>query len=127
VEFKQPQAIYMQIADYISEKILRGDWMVDSKIPSIRELAVEIEVNPNTVAKAYDYLEVKHIIYTQRGIGYFVAKGADDIIIGQKKERFFQEDMPEFFKALQFLRIDINDFGKFYKEFARAQQYKEKL
>ena len=57
MEFLQNQAIYQQIADYICERILQQDWRIGEKIPSIREMAVKIEVNPNTVAKTYSYLE----------------------------------------------------------------------
>lgn len=126
MEFKQQQAIYLQIADYICDKVLSREWIIDSKIPSIRELAIEVEVNPNTVAKAYDYLEAQHIIYTQRGIGYFVAKNADKVILSNKKDRFFNEDLSALFKTMQLLQIDIEDIKNLHRKFNQQQTLRNK-
>ncbi|HRN58369.1 MAG TPA: GntR family transcriptional regulator, partial [Agriterribacter sp.] len=49
MQFKDSQSIYLQIADYVCEKILLGEWKAEQRIPSVRELAVQLEVNPNTV------------------------------------------------------------------------------
>ena len=51
------QAIYLQIADYVCEKVLLKEWLAEDKIPSVRELAVQLEVNPNTVARTYEFLK----------------------------------------------------------------------
>jgi GntR family transcriptional regulator len=114
VEFKQQQAIYLQIADYICEKILNKEWLVDEKILSIRELAIDVAVNPNTVVRAYDYLEEQGIIYKQRGIGYFVAKDAIVKIIHLKKEYFFREDLPWLFKSMRLLGISFEELQAMY-------------
>jgi DNA-binding transcriptional regulator YhcF (GntR family) len=57
------QAIYLQIADHICEKNLLAAWQAEEKIPSVRDLAVQLEVNPNTVARTYDFLKQRDIIY----------------------------------------------------------------
>lgn len=106
MEFKQQQAIYVQIADYICEKILQKQWPDKERIPSVRELAVELEVNPNTVVRAYGYLEGLDIIAKQRGIGYFVSEGGLKTVIQLKKEEFFQQDLPKLANKMQFLGID---------------------
>ena len=77
MEFRENQPIYMQIADYFCNNILSTEWKQDEKIPSVREVAVIMEVNPNTAMRAYTYLQEKEIIYNKRGIGYFVAPEAD--------------------------------------------------
>ena len=51
MDFKDNEAIYLQIAGYVSELILRGKWPPDFKIPSVRELAADLHVNPNTVIR----------------------------------------------------------------------------
>jgi DNA-binding transcriptional regulator YhcF (GntR family) len=71
MEFRDNPAIYIQIAEYVCEQILLKKWKLDDKIISIRELAVTIEVNPNTVQRAYDFLQQKNIITNKRGIGLF--------------------------------------------------------
>ena len=53
MEFGKDQAIYLQIADLICENILSGEWAAETKIPSVRELAINLEVNPNTVMRTY--------------------------------------------------------------------------
>ena len=69
MEFNQPKGIYQQIADQIRDRILQGEWVGGERIPSIRELAVTVGVNPNTVTKSYQTLMEKQIIENQRGLG----------------------------------------------------------
>ena len=88
MEFQSKKAIYLQIADYVCEQILLKKWPVSEKIPSVRELAITLEVNPNTVARTYLFLEEKTIITMQRGIGYFVSEQSIEHIIALKKEEF---------------------------------------
>ena len=68
MEFKASPAIYLQIAEYVCENILLGTWALGDRIVSIRDLAVTMEVNPNTVQRAYDFLQQKEIISNKRGI-----------------------------------------------------------
>lgn len=117
MEFKQQHAIYLQIANHICERILRKEWCADKKISSIRDLAIEVAVNPNTVARSYDYLEAQGIIYTQRGVGYFVAPRANEKIILLKKARFLQEDAPLFFKTMQLLCISFSEIKDMHQQF----------
>ena len=56
MEFRDNEAIYLQIAAYVSENILLGKWPAEEKIPSVRDMAVELEVNPNTVMRSYEFL-----------------------------------------------------------------------
>ena len=72
MEFNSDKAIYLQIADYICDQIQMKKWKSNEKIPSVRELGVMLEVNPNTIMRAYDYLQQQEIIFTKRGMGYFV-------------------------------------------------------
>ena len=76
MQFRESQAIYLQIADFVCEKILLKEWKAEERIPAVRELAIQLEVNPNTVMRTYEFLQQQEIIYNQRGIGYFVAQGA---------------------------------------------------
>ena len=71
--------VYLQIADSISEDILLRKWSELERIPSVREMAVTLEVNPNTVQRTYTFLQSKGIIFNRRGIGYFVQKGGREL------------------------------------------------
>ena len=66
--------IFVQIADRIKESIAAGVYRADEALPSIRELAVKVRVNPNTVRRAYETLERDGMIHPRRGLGMFVAK-----------------------------------------------------
>ena len=117
MEFKEKKAIYMQIADYICENILSGEWKEDDRILSVRELAVEIEVNPNTVMRAYSYLQDEGIIYNKRGIGYFAGENSKEKVMEIKKEDFIKNELPYFFKTLKMLKIDFETLKKMHEEF----------
>lgn len=68
--------IYLQIADAIREAIAAGVFRAGEAVPSLRAMALEVQVNPNTVQRAYDELAREGVIYSQRGKGLFVADQA---------------------------------------------------
>ena len=117
MEFQRQQSIYLQIADYICEEILRHIWKAHDKIPSVRDLAILVEVNPNTVVRTYNYLEEKGIIYKERGLGYFVALDGYDKAINFKKELFLNEYLPVIFKNLDLLNLTFNDLQNLYQQY----------
>ena len=121
MEFQRQQSIYLQIADYICEEILRHVWEENSKIPSIRDLAILVEVNPNTVVRTYAYLEEKGIIYKERGLGYFIADDGYNQALRFKKELFLNEHLPGVFKNIDLLNITFKDLQNLY------QQHKNKI
>ena len=77
LNFSSGVPIYKQIVQLLSGKILSGALPPGEKIPSIRDVTAELNVNPNTVAKAYRELELAGLIETRRGMGCFVAPQAD--------------------------------------------------
>ena len=80
------KAIYLQIADDICDKILTGTFVPDERIPSVREYAAQVEVNVNTVMRAYDYLSSLEIIYNKRGLGFFAATDARLRVIDHRRK-----------------------------------------
>ncbi len=99
--FSNDKAIYVQIAERLSDEILAGKYKEDERIPSVREYAVLLEVNANTTVKAYDLLATDEIIYNKRGLGYFVSAGA--------KKEFMKERLPELARQMQLLDISIDE------------------
>ena len=77
LNFSSGVPIYRQIVQLLSGKILSGALSPGEKIPSIRDVTAELNVNPNTVAKAYRELELAGLIETRRGMGCFVAERDD--------------------------------------------------
>ena len=117
MEFRDTQAIYLQIADYISEQILLDRWKEEDRIQSVREMGVALQVNPNTVMRAYEYLQNMEIIYNKRGIGYFVATGAKAKIRAQRKEQFLKQELPVVFKNMKLLGMTFEELEKEYKKY----------
>ena len=116
MEFKDTKAIYLQIADYICDQILTGRWSESERIPSVRELGVALEVNPNTVMRTYDFLQEKEIIFNKRGIGYFVSENAKAKTIELRKKQFLEEDLPLVFKNMQLIGMTLHEIEKEYEK-----------
>ncbi|WDF77364.1 GntR family transcriptional regulator [Mucilaginibacter sp. AW1-7] len=117
MEFKDKDAIYLQIAAYVSENILLGKWLPEEKIPSTRDMAVELEVNPNTVIRAYEFLQSQEVVINKRGLGLFVAPDGPQKVKAYRKQRFIQQQLPDFFRNIYLLDIDIKDLENMYKEY----------
>jgi len=129
MDFRENPAIYLQIAEYACEQILLKEWSLGSKIISIRDLAVMMEVNPNTVQRAYDFLQQREIIANKRGVGYFVDGGAMEKVIAFKKEQFLQHQLPVFLRSMYLLKIEVAEIEMRYKTFIdenfREQSHEE--
>lgn len=124
MEFKDNEAIYLQIAAFVSDQILMGKWPGGQKIPSVRDMAVELEVNPNTVMRSYEFLQGLEIIYNKRGLGLFVADDGFDKVKAYRKENFVRQNLPELFKNMYLLGISIDEISLQYQHF-QAQQNNE--
>ena len=122
MEFSQPKGIYLQIADQIRDRILAGEWRSGERIPSIRELAVNVGVNPNTVTKSYQELTDRNIIENQRGLGYFVTPDAKRTILREMKNEFIDEELPRVFRTMRLLDMPIDELTAHYaRERAEAK------
>src|ERR1700710_2012374 len=119
MEFRDNEAIYLQIAAFVSENILLGKWPAEQKIPSVRDLAIELEVNPNTVMRSYEFLQNQEVIYNKRGLGLFVAPDGFDKVKAYRKERFIQQELPEFFRSIYLLDINLDDLQKRFEQFKK--------
>ncbi|MEC5148350.1 GntR family transcriptional regulator [Chitinophaga sp. 212800010-3] len=120
MEFKETQAIYVQIADYICEQVLLKKWHPEERIPSVRELAVALEVNPNTVMRTCELLQQQEIIFNKRGIGYFISADAVKKIKQFKKETFISNELPSFFRSMYLLDIDIEELKPHFDKFKKS-------
>jgi GntR family transcriptional regulator len=119
MEFKDNKAIYLQIADYVCEHILLDKWKGEEKIPSVRELAVTLEVNPNTVMRTYELLQQKNIINNKRGIGFFVADDATAQVKDYRKVQFMDDELPVVFRNVYLLNIGFDELQSRYNTFVK--------
>ena len=111
MEFSEPKGIYLQIADRMRERILRGEWKTGERIPSIRELAIELGVNPNTVTKSYQKLLDRELISNQRGRGYFVSENAAERALQEMREEFMRDELPRIIGAMRLLGIGAEEIA----------------
>lgn len=83
IDYKDTRPIYEQIVEKMQTLILKGVLPNDSKLPSVRNLAIELSINPNTIQKAYAELERRGFLYTVKGRGNFVHY--QDVLLNEKK------------------------------------------
>ncbi|RKY85430.1 GntR family transcriptional regulator [candidate division KSB1 bacterium] len=87
IDPKKGMPIYLQIIEQIKHKIASGELSIGDRIPTVRKLAVDLEINPNTVAKAYNELEREGILDSKQGIGTFVKKNKNILTIEDRKDK----------------------------------------
>ena len=109
MEFKENKAIYLQIVDRLCDDILLGKYQEEDRIPSVREYSASVEVNVNTAVRSYDHLQNQGIIFTKRGLGYFVSPGAKSVIEEMRREEFLNEKLPELLQSMKTLNISIDE------------------
>jgi DNA-binding transcriptional regulator YhcF (GntR family) len=116
MNFKPNYPIYLQVADFICEKVLKNEWRDGDKLPALKDLAVTTSVNPNTVIKGLGYLVDNHILSTQRGVGYFLTQDARNITLDLKRRQFIEEVLPEVFASMDLLGLGLYDLTRIYEE-----------
>lgn len=112
IDFKSTKGIFQQIADNLCQQILEGKLPPGERVPSVRDLAVEYEVNRNTLLRTYSILESAGIIVNKRGIGFFVADNAVELIRTTQKNEFFSNDLPEFMRKVELLQLTETDLSE---------------
>ncbi|MGN1167698.1 MAG: GntR family transcriptional regulator [Lachnospiraceae bacterium] len=89
IDYSDKRPIYEQIAERFQALILSGVLQADEKLPSVRSLAVELSINPNTIQRAFSQLEKDGFVYSVKGIGSFVQ--ASESLVQKKKEKMLKE------------------------------------
>lgn len=98
--------IYRQIRDATVALIIEGQLGEGEMVPSVRQVAVDSNVNPMTVTKAYQILMDEAVIEKRRGLGFFVTPGAKDRVLDQERDRFIHEEWPTLRARLERLGFD---------------------
>ncbi|MDE6146124.1 MAG: GntR family transcriptional regulator [Muribaculaceae bacterium] len=110
--------IYLQIADRISNDILSGRLAAEGRVPSVRELAAESQVNVNTVVRTYELLERDGIIFNRRGLGYFVCVDAANRITEKRRQLFFDGGEMDFiFSRLKAVGLTPDSLADLYSKY----------
>jgi DNA-binding transcriptional regulator YhcF (GntR family) len=110
MEFGDHKTIFLQIRDWLVDQILTGKLAPGDRIPSVRELAADIEVNRNTVMRSYALMEQDGIIDNRRGIGFFVSDQARQRLATDEKAQFIRDELPKIVHQAKVLRLTLADF-----------------
>lgn len=106
LDYKDTRPIYEQVVEKFQTLILKGVLEPDEQLPSVRSLAVELSINPNTIQRAYGELERQGFIYTVKGRGGFVRYNEN--LLEVKKERM-RKQLLEVFKEAEELNISVEE------------------
>ena len=109
-EFNDKTPIYLQIMDIIKMNIVTGKLKANDKLPSVREMATNLNVNPNTLQRSYQELERLGIVYTQRGTGTFVGEEKD--MVDDLKREMAKEVIDSFILRMKNLGFNDNEIIK---------------
>lgn len=107
IEFDNNLPIYLQIMNYIKKEIIIGNLKAGDKIPAVRELAVELQINPNTVQRTFQELEREQIVETKRGLGRYVTSEESKIM--EIKKEMAGDLLNRFIQGMQELGFANND------------------
>lgn len=102
-EFSASKPIYRQIAEQLFKKMIRGEIKPGEKLPSVRELAVQTQVNPNTIQRTYNEMERMGVVETRRGQGTFVVEHTE--VIDDLKREMRSEVIGQFVQSMEELGL----------------------
>lgn len=112
--FDNERPIYIQLVEMIRIDIVSGKFKKGQKLPSVRELALMMKVNPNTMQKALVELENEKLIYTERTNGKYVTE--DKELIENAKKELAQEKVNNYLKSMQNIGINYDSAIKYLQE-----------
>ena len=108
--------IYRQLMEVLVTRILDRVYLEEEMLPSVRQLALDSDVNPLTVARAYKELALEGFTEKYRGEGLMLRKGVRDILLRREKNRFMKEELPALKSRLKRLGIDPTTLAGVFAE-----------
>ncbi|MCS3844518.1 GntR family transcriptional regulator [Microbacterium sp. AK031] len=117
---EEGKALFLQIAEQIEDSILDGSLEEESKAPSTNELAAFYRINPATAAKGAAMLTDKGVLYKRRGIGMFVAAGARELLLGERRSAFADRYIDPMLAEAYTLGLSADDLAALLRERAAA-------
>lgn len=113
LNYRDSRPIYEQIKDGLKKLIVSGAMAADEKLPSVRALATQLSINPNTIQRAYNELENEGFIYSIAGKGSFASAGVDP---GEGKRRELENKLRELAAELRYLGVSEEELLALVKE-----------
>ena len=107
--FNDSQPIYRQLRDRVVHMILEGALKEGDPLPSVRNVAADLRVNPLTVLKGYQQLVDEELVEKRRGLGMYVVDGARNLLLKGERQKFLDEEWPKIFATIQRLGLTPNE------------------
>lgn len=111
-QWRDDQPIFLQIRQRMIEMILNGTIGEGDALPSVRQIATELSVNPLTVSKSYQSLVDMGTVEKRRGMGMYVTGGAREKLRAHEREKFLKEDWPAIAARIAALGLDAHELLK---------------
>lgn len=105
----QSTPIYQQLRDRTVASILGGHLQEGDLLPSVRQVAIDLQVNPITVSKAYQMLVDEALVVPERGIGMRIKMGAKDQLLRDERTQFLQHDWPQIIDRIHQLNLSWDE------------------
>lgn len=118
IDVKSRKPIYEQIIDNIKELIIQGVYSRDMQLPSVRQLAGDLAINPNTIQKAYSELERQGIIYSLKSKGSFVSSNVDELRLERKEQLF--KDFGRILEEMNKAGVSQNEIEEKVREYLKG-------
>lgn len=119
---EEGRALFLQIAEGVEDSIIDGSLLEESQAPSTNELAAFFRINPATAAKGVNVLVDKGVLYKRRGIGMFVATGARDLLLAERRTAFADRYVAPLLAEGRKLGLDADDLSRLILDHARARE-----
>ncbi|MNI28707.1 HTH-type transcriptional repressor YtrA [compost metagenome] len=113
--------IFLQIAERIEEDIINGGLAEETQVPSTNQFAAFYQINPATAAKGVNVLVDQGILYKKRGVGMFVASGAREILIENRKNHFYEQYVVSMITEAEKLGITVEQLTDMIKKGASSR------
>ncbi|ARW38155.1 MULTISPECIES: GntR family transcriptional regulator [Bacillus] len=115
-EFQSSKPIYLQIADRVYYRLIRSELSPGDKLPSVREMALQMKVNPNTIQRTYSEMERLGIVETKRGQGTFISERPD--LKAELKDRLTKDVFKRFIQEMAELGLSAQEMLDGIKQYA---------
>ena len=113
---EEGKALFLQIAESVEESIIDGSLAEETQAPSTNELAAFYRINPATAAKGVNVLVDKGVLYKRRGIGMFVAEGAREILLAERRAAFAERYIDPLLAEARHLGIGADDLTRLIRD-----------
>lgn len=123
IDYKDRKPIYEQLVDNIKTLVIQGVLQRDDQLPSVRQLAGDLAINPNTIQKAYTELERQGITYSLKGRGCFIASNIDGLRDGRREQLF--NELTQTVQGLLALAVPCTEIQKQVAEICQNEEGNE--